>query len=325
MNHSFIKSIGIATLCLLTGAAATTIYFKELIGQQQKTIAKLQTQLDDNSLNNSNLIQDGLPQQTISAKGLAEDNASLKLTISKLAKALAKSDQQLKQQQGENTKESGNPNEVIARQVSQSPEFIKSTLVPLQARPVVDELTKKLGLSTEASEHLLDLLQAKAEADVDASMPLIQKIGDNQEGTYSESEINNVLAEVDSELNKNQQNYKNELEKFLDEDQLEGYREFEKEKFQQQQQLAVDYRSNEFKMVVDDLNAYQQQEIKSLFQGSSNIGNSGINLGVSGSPFSRQAQQGSQKKVITQQQLESLLTEEQLRKYTVYLESKSKG
>ncbi|MGK0438327.1 MAG: hypothetical protein ACJATK_001277 [Paracoccaceae bacterium] len=322
MNPSFIKFTGIAVLCLLAGASATTIYFKELIGQQQNTIAILQAQLEDSSFNYSDLIQDGLPRQTISANGLAEDNASLKLTITKLAKALAETDQQLKQQQAENTKESDNADEVIARQVSQSPEFIKSTLVPLQARPVVDELTKKLGLSKEASERLIELLQAKAEADVDASMPLIQKIGDNQDGAYSESEINNVIAEVDSELNKNQQDYKNELEKFLNEDQLEGYREFEKEKFQQQQQLAVDYRSNEFNMVVGDLNAYQQQEIKGLFQENSNIGNSNINLGVSGSPFSRQAQQGSQKKVITQQELEYLLSEEQLRKYLAYLESK---
>ncbi|MBL4672343.1 MAG: hypothetical protein JKX81_08770 [Arenicella sp.] len=320
MNHSFIKFIGIAILCLLTGAGATTVYFKGLISQQKKTIAILQTQLEDKPKppNYSTPIQDRLPQQTISPNGLAEDNASLKLTISKLAKALAKTDQQLKQQQAENKNESDTPQEVIARQISQSPEFIKSTLVPLQIRPVVDELTTKLGLSTEVSERLTDLLQAKAEADVDASMPYMQKIGD----THSQSDMNNVIAQVDSELNKNQQDYKNELEKFLNEEQLDGYREFEKEKFQQQQQVAVDYRSNEFNMVVGDLNAYQQQEIKSLFQENSHIGNSDINLGVSGSPFSRHAQLGSQKQIITQQKLEYLLTEEQLRKYTVYLESK---
>jgi len=323
MNHSFIKFIGIATLSLLTGATATTIYFKELINQQNKTIAILQTQLEDNPPNYSNPTQDRSPQQTVSANGLAEDNASLKLTISKLAKALAKTDQQLKQQQAaENKKESDNPQEAIARRVSQSPEFIKSSLVPLQIQPVVGELTTKLGLSTEASERLKDLLQAKAEADVDASMPYIEKLDDNQDGTHSEPDITNLVAQVDSELNKNQQDYENELEKFLNEEQLDGYREFEKEKFQQQQQLAVDYRSNEFNMVVNDLNPYQQQEIKNLYQENSNIGNSNINLGVSGSPFSRQAQLGSQKQVITQQQLEYLLTEEQLRKYIVYLESK---
>jgi len=316
MKNSSTKFVGSLVICLFLGIGAVTVYFTKQINRQQNTITKLQIQLQDSVTNHSNFLNAEPPQPTIKQNEVAKDNADLKQEITRLAKALADAEQRLQRQRSENEIEFPNSRKNIAQQISQSPEFIKSTLVPLQVRPVVNELTSKLDLSAEEAERLMTLLQAKAEADVDASAPNIQKIGDNKNNNYSESDIDHAIALVDSQLGQNQRNYENELEEFLSDKQLESYREFEKQKLRQQQEITNNFRISELNMIVNDLNEYQQQEIKTFFEKNTHLNNN-INLGVSGSPYARQQSQTSFQ-IPIQQQLEYLLTPEQLRKYSTY-------
>ena len=307
MKLSFTKFIGVLAICLFLGIGAVTVYFTKQFNQQQNTIAKLQVQLRDSVTKHSNFFEAELPQTTIKQSELSENNASLKQEITRLAKALAKIQEQLKQQRTENEIGLPNSRKVIAQQITQSPEFIKSTLVPLQVRPVVNELSSKLDLSAEEAERLSSLLQAKAEADFDASTTYIQKADDSH-----------TIALGDSQLKQNQQHYENELRDFLSDKQIDTYRKFEEQKLGQQQQIANNFMVSELNLIVNDLNEYQQQEIKALFESGSNL-NSNVSLGVSGSPYARYPNQPSfSQQSSIPQQLEYLLTPEQLQKYNSY-------
>lgn len=299
-----IKSISAMAVCLFTGIMATSFYYQDIIETQASVVADLQTRLNRASHTPARLSETATYSVEYHPDEASALIAELENTVALLSVALTEKQQ---------STEAHDPElQTVAGRVDESPEFVKSSFIPMKVLPAVSELSMALTLSGDSKEQLADLLQAKAEADFDAVDLYMKKITEASDPQQME-EVEQLLS---AQLADNANNYENQLTSFMSDEQIKKYREYEQLKHRQQREVSNSLALNEISTVVQDLNDYQQQEIRRLLgSGSSDI-DEAFGLGTVGSPYAEPPPDVS----LSPEQLELLLTPEQLQQYVAYLE-----
>jgi len=257
---------------------------------------------------------------------------------------LVKSNNQLKQQVAELTKQltdSNQHSEIVRRGETEpnneipekkkfdfmammTPDFLKSAAV-MQLRPATSELTHRLELSQEQSQSLADLLKQKVEADIDANAVMMEKMAKANARRLNEDSLNGNMDESDYQqdmfaqgkdlLAQSQRNYQQQLTDILSAEQLEQYQDFEQEKQQQQYQMNMTMRSITTMSKIPSLDEYQKSEITRFFE-QRPISLPEVKVGTFGSSFAQRPFSGDPEfNTSLQQQLVQLLSYEQLEAY----------
>ncbi|SFC86571.1 hypothetical protein [Pseudoalteromonas denitrificans] len=250
---------------------------------------------------------------------LVESNKRLKLEIAQLSEQLTHitaRDKTALDEQSEEV-EQKKPTGFMSMM---TPDFLKSTLT-MQLSPVTAELTNRLALSDAQSTALAQLLKQKAEADIDANAPMLEEMvnGDTKalleksfDGELDENEVDLAIKDL---LTLNQENYQEELSDLLTSDQLETYQSFEQEKQQQEFEMVMAMESNMVISQIPSLNEYQKKEINRFFQ-QRQVDFLDVKIGTYGSPFAQSNMDNDpQLRTHLQEQLEQLLSAEQLQEY----------
>jgi len=249
---------------------------------------------------------------------LIESNQQLELQVSQLTEQLSESKIAHQSPAEEENKIPKNKTSSFMKMMT--PDFLKSTLA-MQLSPVTSELTHTLNLSDEQSKSLADLLKKKAEADIDANTKVLEKmvngdakemIEDSLSGKQDESDAGLAAKEL---MAINQRDYQQKLMDIISEEQLEQYQAFEQDKQQQQYQMAMNMQSNMTMSQIPSLEEYQKSEIRQFFQ-QSHTNLPEVKIGTFGSSFAQSHTSADPTfHVNLQQQLEQVLTPEQLKGY----------
>lgn len=308
-----VKIIGSMAFGLLTGVVASNYYHQSAIDEQNRLVAKLQTQLQDNKANSSGTTSN----KTYAPPNKLEEAVSiifeLEGKVAELSAELVEKERQVAQGKAQSTLAQVQTEDTAALASKlRSPEFVRESVLPAGVLPVVGEISSQLKLSKGHSERLSKLLQAKAEADYSVINQYQKRINESAD----DADLFETEQWLTRQLTKNAEDYEGQLGEFMSDQQIEDYREFENDKHRQQYAVDASLVMNEMNRAIGDLTDYQRQEVEKLLDSNgADIQSHG--LGAIGSPYSGT----STTAVPRQEQLEMILTPEQLQQYYSFMAS----
>jgi len=309
------KEFFIAVIAMLLSLCASQSYYTSTILEQSYKIELLTQQLADKDYNYANNVNDYSPENNT-----LDSVTNLKQQVEQLTKQLIEKDQQVNQ--FIKVAVTGNtPKKSKREQWFQSPEYIKTAMIPASVLPVIDELSKRLVLSPQKSEELTALLQAKAEADHDSMKPYLDEVNKNSQIDFDPEQLQRLNELANEQLEANQMLYNEQLASLLNTDQLADYQQLENEKTQKNTNLMVNHQTAELSMAVPTLDDAQKQQIKMLYQ-QTYSNEQDTPLGVSGSIYAKRVNAITEEDRQNHQiAIEQLLTSEQHESYKAYQES----